>query len=112
MTRSVVQVRVDEETLVLWRTAASEDRVSLSEFVRAAVDLRLKSAAIVHDALVSREIDERLGRPGPPVYGHPEPVVYGTRPKARRNVAATPRTCDRRAFHRSGVYCKTCGATP
>ena len=88
MTRSVVQIRVDEETLVVWRAAAKEDRVSLSDFVRAAVDLRLAATGVATS---------------------PPAPARASRSRARR-AEATP--CRNRQRHVKGVRCAYCGATP
>jgi len=105
-----VKIRVDPADLERWRKAAQADVVSLSTFIRDSVNLRLAGASrpVFSDATLRANGEQRgeldsLSR---------EELEQRTRPKARRNVAATARTCDRRAFHRSGVYCKTCGATP
>jgi len=78
-------VRVDDDTAAWWRALAAREGISVGELVRRAVTTTYAAA------------------------GEPAPVgrkVHAT-PTARRRGG-----CERAAFHRSGVYCKTCGTTP
>ncbi len=61
-----------------------------------AADLR----GITLSEWVRHTCDKAVGMGGVP--------TVARRPKGARVVAV----CERRAFHRSGVYCKTCGVTP
>lgn len=107
MPTRLLNFRVTEEERDLWHATAREHGMSLSAYIRYAVNL----------ALAQKEVDrveaERGQMPGSPT----KPPSRATTKRSKRTRGTTATTESRPALascadarkHRAGAYCKTCG---
>jgi len=99
-----LQVRLDEETSRTLEQAARRDGVSISEFVKRAVQDRIQSRSVRDIArLVADEVEIRLGTRFD--------ELAGGEPEEPPALTIFDRSCIDADIHRPGQRCASCGGS-